>query len=788
MMKLSSRLLLLSLLTTTAAQAQTNWTGAGADNNWSTSGNWSAGTPISTSSVTFGDTDKTSSSTINNVVDTDFSISRLTYNNTGTNSTDWQVTEIASGKTLSVTANTNVNALLIGGVTAVTTSVKITGGGTLTIDGGAATLADLNLIGTTTSGAWALPTLDLSGLNQFNARVDQFILGGTTIAHGHLTLAQNSNVTANAIIIGAGNKTNTAGSGGTSTLRLGTSNTIKADSITIGRNDTRADGTLNFAGTGSSVVIRNTAGTGRVTSFILGGGPDGNQGSIDSIADFTGTGNSVDALITDLRIANTSTGNTTHNSTLSMSAGTIDATNVFLSRRTSATGTGTGVGTVNVSGGTLKAGTMLMASVEGTAASATANLNISGTGTVEVGTPIAGANLVTGQVTTGTKTATSNINLNGGTLTVYGNIAEGTNAGGTITSSITINGGTLDVKGNSIAVDTFNAQSGSIQNLGQLNGGGVLTKTTAGTLTLAGTNSYTGGTTVTAGTLAGAASALTGNITNNAAVDITGGGSYSGAIGGTGTLTKSGSGNATLSGTHTYSGSTSVTGGTLTIAGTGSINSSSGINVGGGATFVYNSSTTLSTALNLSSGATLKGSGDLGTTAVNVAGGVTLSPGNSPGALNTGSETWAGGGTYVWEINKANGSEGGPNGWDVVNINGNLSITATSLSKFTIDITGLEPGNAPGLVDSFNNLQNYTWTIANVTGSVTGFDPAVFTLLTGAFTNNNDLGGGSFSIVQNGGDINLQFNAVPEPATWWLVGLAGMVLVLRRRRGDFQLR
>jgi autotransporter-associated beta strand protein len=56
--------------------------------------------------------------------------------------------------------------------------------------------------------------------------------------------------------------------------------------------------------------------------------------------------------------------------------------------------------------------------------------------------------------------------------------------------------------GSASATIAFVAASGTLKNLAELNGGGVLDKTTAGTLFLEGTNTYTGGTTVTAGNLA----------------------------------------------------------------------------------------------------------------------------------------------------------------------------------------------------------------------------------------------------------------------------------------------
>jgi len=98
---------------------------------------------------------------------------------------------------------------------------------------------------------------------------------------------------------------------------------------------------------------------------------------------------------------------------------------------------------------------------------------------------------------------------------------------------------------------------------GDVTGDGSLSILGSGEITLDGTNDYTGGTTVGAGTLVGTASSIQGNILNDAAVIINGGGTYSGDMSGGGTLTKAGAGDLTLSGANSYSGGTTVSGGNL---------------------------------------------------------------------------------------------------------------------------------------------------------------------------------------------------------------------------------
>jgi fibronectin-binding autotransporter adhesin len=114
--------------------------------------------------------------------------------------------------------------------------------------------------------------------------------------------------------------------------------------------------------------------------------------------------------------------------------------------------------------------------------------------------------------------------------------------------------GTIDVDSGVTA--TF---SGSISSTSSL------TKTGDGSLILSGSNSYSGGTTVSAGIFQGTTSSLVGTITNNASLvfDQATSGSFSGNIGGTGSVSITGGGTVTLSGSNSYTGGTSVLSSTL---------------------------------------------------------------------------------------------------------------------------------------------------------------------------------------------------------------------------------
>ena len=130
--------------------------------------------------------------------------------------------------------------------------------------------------------------------------------------------------------------------------------------------------------------------------------------------------------------------------------------------------------------------------------------------------------------------ATSTLNLNGGTMTVAGNIVDG----GAGVSTLTLDGATLDMQNHNIGsatpIDNLNFRSGTLKNVAQINNGAGLTKTTAGTLTLNTANSYTGTTAVNAGVLrvsnaTGSATGL-GPVTIANGATLQGSGRISGAI------------------------------------------------------------------------------------------------------------------------------------------------------------------------------------------------------------------------------------------------------------------
>jgi autotransporter-associated beta strand protein len=287
----------------------------------------------------------------------------------------------------------------------------------------------------------------------------------------------------------------------------------------------------------------------------------------------------------------------------------------------------------------------------------------------------------------------------------------------------------------------------------------------SGTLTLDGDNTYSGTTTISSGTLQIGTStvgsiAFTSGVINNSALVYNRSNTFNPAynISGTGTLTKRGVGTMNYSGLGTYTGATTVATGTLALsnANNNNIASSSSITISSGAN-LDTSALASTDDLILASGQTLKGSGTvIGN--LTVASSSIVSPGNSPGTLyHTGDVTYAGGGTYNWEINNATGAVS--TNWDLEDITGALNITANSGNKFNIKINSLTAGNVSGTVPNFNKYSNYTWTIASASSGISGFAASSFNFDTADFTNDISGAGGDgyFGVQVSGNNLELTY-------------------------------
>lgn len=224
---------------------------------------------------------------------------------------------------------------------------------------------------------------------------------------------------------------------------------------------------------------------------------------------------------------------------------------------------------------------------------------------------------------------------------------------------------------------------------------------------------------------------------------------FSGVISGSqGSVYKTGPGVVVLSGSHTYAGSTTVAGGELRV----------------------NGITAASSLVTVGAGATLAGSGTVGGAAV-LAAASTLSPGASAGTLTVGgSMTWSPGGSYNWQMLSSTGTAGLASSWDLVNVGGSLAIAATPADPFRLNLWTLSASgpDASGPASGFDSGRNQTWRIASAVGGISGFAAEKFTIVTSARNGTggfaNDVGGGLFSLVQNGNTLDLVFTAGAPPS------------------------
>ena len=289
--------------------------------------------------------------------------------------------------------------------------------------------------------------------------------GGT--AHS-LTLSDTNNaITATTVQIG--NSMGANGSSGTLILGSGT-NAIVTDTLNIGLS--KVAGTVKFASqTAGSPGTMTIGGLSGPATTIWVGYKNGTSTAANptSTLDLRGHNVTVTASSLSIAVENGGSGTGGDNGSLYFDGGTFTVTNVLIGSK-SGLSTGAANGSLNISGG--------------------------------IFTVFSGGSFTLGQQATAS-TSSATFNLTGGTLNCQTDILDG---GGANTSTFTLNGGVLNLfghkLGSSTSINTLNFQSGTIQNVAEINAGATpLIKTGSGTLVLSGTNNYKGGTVVTGGTL-----------------------------------------------------------------------------------------------------------------------------------------------------------------------------------------------------------------------------------------------------------------------------------------------
>jgi fibronectin-binding autotransporter adhesin len=442
------------------------WSPGGTDTNWSTAGNWSPpGPPNSGKDVMFFNTGIAGAAgTVDNVVDSNFTIGSLTYGNTN----NYHTTLIKSGVTLTVGGDTI--GLVAGtgtdnGVSQQTINT-ITGiGGILTVTNTSANVYVSQSHPVTSGESSSQATLDLSGLGKFTATVSRLLVGvdlNIKGASGILNLAKTNTITATSGSaspqIDVGDNTQSQGSAGIpSILLLGQTNAFFADSIAVGRGKTDNTGSsmlFNTNFTSPTAYFRGTSGAAsRVGTWSIGdawgskittypssvGTCDFSLGTVNALVDTMYVGKGASAAIV-------SGANIIGVGTLTFGVGTIDVNTL----QVGVSATVAGTGTVNANGGVLLVNTLLELA-NGSGSSGTLNIS-NATVTANTG------------ITAGGGTATINMN-SGGALTV-------TNASATIgtaanpLSTFSAANATLNLAANSLVptIVTANLAAGGTAN------------------------------------------------------------------------------------------------------------------------------------------------------------------------------------------------------------------------------------------------------------------------------------------------------------------------------------
>lgn len=473
--------------------------GGGTTINWSDVLNWTNvtagghGSPGISNDVVFTNlATVATSNVVDNVVDSDTPVASLTFNNTN----DFHTAQIVPGATLLIAGS---GGLTVGAEadlgSAATINAALTGtGGTLVVSNANASLVVRQ--GAATGGSQRA-TLDLSGLDSFDAALNQISIGvaGPVVRETGTLLLARTNVIVAGGSLGVLVGDNGSNAGGENYLYLGMSNAIDADTITIGRQKSSALLAFNPAFQNAFALFRGAQGVNRISTWNIGDNSAQSSSSSSTHGTVDLSGGTVDALVDTLVVGKSqkTTGADTFG-VFTFSSGTVDVNTLQIGYQSQNGATSAGNGTVNVNG----VGALL-------------NVNT----LLELGHTSGG---------TGATRTTGTLNLNGGTVT-------GTNfVGGGGLSTINLNSGILNALGGTIAnVSTLNVGSNGVGDPALLTGAGSLL--VSNTITVAPNGTLAGNTFVTApglvvnGTIAPGVNGV-GAITNSAGITFGTGGRY----------------------------------------------------------------------------------------------------------------------------------------------------------------------------------------------------------------------------------------------------------------------
>ncbi|EAY3206993.1 autotransporter outer membrane beta-barrel domain-containing protein [Salmonella enterica] len=483
--------------------------------------------------------------------------------------TGWDGTSLikqGAGTLILNAENTYTGGTTISGGTLVATNVDALGSGDVTDD---ATL-ELNTGGTFDNA--------ISGSGQVVKSGDETLtLSGTNTYSGGTLISGGTLVASNVEALGTGDVTNDA------VLELNTSGDFDNAISGSGQVEKSGDGTLTLSGsntyTGGTLISGGTLVATNVEALGTGDVTDNATLALNTGGDFdnaiSGSGKvekSGDDALT-LSGSNTYTGGTL------ISSGTLVASNV------EALGTGDVTDNATLE---LNTGGTFDNAISGSGQvvkSGDKMLTLSGANSYSGGTLISDGTLVASNVEslgTGDVTNNATLELNTGgdftnNISGSGQVVKSGDDALALSGANSYTGGTLISSGTLVATNVDALGTGDITdnavlelNTGgdfdnAISGSGQVVKSGDETLTLSGSNTYTGGTTINDGTLvATSVDALgTGDVTDNVTLEMNTGGDFDNAISGSGQVVKSGDKTLTLSGANSYTGGTTISGGTL---------------------------------------------------------------------------------------------------------------------------------------------------------------------------------------------------------------------------------
>jgi parallel beta-helix repeat protein len=495
----ASTIVSLKIASPTGSPGTLLWTNGAVSLDWSAALNWTNisvggfGPPGISNDIVFTNFSTAGSNVVDNTVSDDTTINSLTSSATN----GFHTTEIQPGATLTVAGT---KGILVGtesdsGATA-TPYHSIAGiGGTLAISNSSANIVLRQ--GTSPSGGSQRATLDLSGIDSFNASLNQISIGvaGPVVrATGTLRLANANSITAKGspgILVGDNN----SNGGGQNYLSLGQTSTIFADSITIGRQKATATMSFNPAFPNPVAYFRGSDGVGRVTSWNIGDNSLQSSSSSSTRGTNDFSAGTVDAMVNTLVVGKSqkTTGADSFGA-LTLGSGTLDVNTLQIGFQAQSGATSAGIGTVNVnaSDSLLRVNALLELGHNSGGAGAT---NTYGTLNINAGL-VQATNLVGGD-------GPSTVNLNGGTLDLQG---------GQISSVFNINIGATGVSIPAILTNALKLTSPNPINI-------------AANGTIAGNTTVTTPELIGNGTIAPGIAGV-GIITNNGTLTFGGGGNF----------------------------------------------------------------------------------------------------------------------------------------------------------------------------------------------------------------------------------------------------------------------